>query len=71
MHIRDVLIIVAQDRPKLLAQLRFLYARAAAVEVRLDRRQGQPWAGDGPDRRTPRHADTDLHDHGFVVVHRS
>ncbi len=70
MDIRDILIIVAQDRPKLLAQLRFLYAWTA-VTVRLDRRQGQPWTEDKAfDRRTPRYSDTDLHDHGFIVVRR-
>lgn len=73
MYIEDVLIIVARDQPELLARLTAIYAHASTVEVRVDRREGQPWteAGDRPDRRAPPSPDTDIHDHGFIVVLRS
>jgi len=66
------LIIVARDQPDLLAQLAFLYAQEADVEVCFDRRQGQPWTGNGEqlDRRSPPRPDTDLLDHGFIVIPR-
>jgi hypothetical protein len=64
------LIIVARNQPELLAQLAFMYAHEAGVEVCFDRRQGQPWTGkgDGRDRRSPPRPDTDLQDHGFIVI---
>jgi hypothetical protein len=66
------LIIVARDQPELLAQLAFMYAHEENVEVCFDRRQAQPWAGmgDQPDRRSPPRPDTDLLDHGFIVIPR-
>ena len=53
------LIIVARDQPELLAQLAFLYAHDADVPVCFDRRQGQPWIGNGEQL-----------DHGFIVIPR-
>ena len=66
------LIIVARDQPELLAQLAFLYAHEPDVEVCFDRRQGEPWTGTGdrPDRRFLPRPDTDLQDHGFIVIPR-
>ena len=64
------LIIVARDQPDLLAQLAFMYAHAAEVEVCFDRRQGEPWTGseDQQDRRVPPRPDTDLRGYGFIVI---
>jgi hypothetical protein len=66
------LIIVARDQPELLAQFAFMYVHEANVEVCFDRRQGEPLTGmsDRPDRRFPPRLDTDLHDHGFIVIPR-
>jgi hypothetical protein len=66
------LIIVARDQPDLLAQLAFMYAHEANVEVCFDRRQGQRWngLGDPPDRRYAPRPDTDLRSHGFIVIPR-
>ncbi len=66
------LIIVARDQPELLDALIVLYGHTEGVEVRFDRRLGLPWTKDGdrPDRRGPPHPDTDLLDHGFIVIPR-
>jgi hypothetical protein len=66
------LIIVARDQPELLAQFAFLYAHEPEVEVCFDRRQGPPLTGrdDRHDRRSPPRPDTDLQDHGFIVILR-
>ena len=66
------LIIVTRDQPELLARLAFLYAHATEVEVCFDRRQGHPWLGSGarPDRRLGPRPETDLHEHGFMVIPR-
>ena len=66
------LIIVARDQPELLAQLAFMYAHEANVEVCFDRRQTALWTGmsDRPDRRSLPRPDTDLQDHGFIVIPR-
>ena len=67
------LIIVARDQPELLAQLAFMYAHEADIEVCFDRRQGEPGTrmSDRPDRRYPPRPDTDLQDHGFIVIPRT
>jgi hypothetical protein len=61
------LIIAARDQPALLTALTALYGHGAGVEIRVDRRHGQPasWRGDPEDRRSPPSLDTDLRDHGF------
>ena len=66
------LIIVSRDQPELWARLASIYAHEPDVEVSFDRRQGQPLTGmgDRPDRRSPPHPDTDLQDHGFIVIPR-
>ena len=66
------LIIVSRDAPDLLEALIALYGQTAGVEIRSDRRQGLPWtaAGDTPARRAPANPDTDLKDHGFIVIPR-
>ena len=66
------LIIVAREQPELLHALIALYGQEDGVEIRFDRRQGLPWPGMGnqPDRRSPPNADTDLQDHGFIVICR-
>ena len=66
------LIIVSRDQPKLLYALISLYGHEDEVEIRFDRRQGLPWTGRGdrPDRRSPPIPDTDLLDHGFIVIPR-
>lgn len=67
------LIVVARNQPDLLAQLAFMYAHEANVEVCFDRRQGEPWPeiAHRPDRRSPPRPDTDLQDHGFIVIPRT
>ncbi len=66
------LVVVARDQPELFARLTAVYAGEEWIEVRLDRRTGQPWAGTGerPNRRASPRLDTDLADHGFVVIAR-
>ena len=66
------LIIVARDQPGLLATLTALYGHVAGVEIRVDRRRGQPdsWRGDPGNRRSPPSLETDLRDHGFIVIPR-
>ena len=66
------LIIVARDQPELLAQFALMYAHEAEIEVCFDRRQGELCTGlsDRPDRRFPPRPDTDLQDHGFIVIPR-
>jgi hypothetical protein len=65
------LIIVSRDQPELLATLTSMYGHQAGVEIRFDRRHGQPesWWESG-DRRSPANPDTDLQDHGFIVIPR-
>ena len=67
------LIIVSRDQPELLHALLALYkGNEEGVEIRLDRRTGQAWTGlgDRPDRRSPPSHDTNLEDHGFIVIPR-
>ena len=66
------LIIVSRDQPELLAQLAFMYAHEANVEVCFDRRQRAPWTGmiERRDRRSPPRPDTDLQGHGFIMIPR-
>ena len=66
------LIIVSRNQPELLHALIALYGHEDGVEIRSDRRQGLPWPGMGnqPNRRSPPNADTDLQDHGFIVICR-
>ena len=66
------LIIVSRDQPELLHALLALYGNEEGVEIRLDRRNGQAWTGlgDRPDRRSPPSPDTNLEDHGFIVIPR-
>jgi hypothetical protein len=66
------LIIVAREQPELLHALIALYGHEHGVEIRVDQRQGLPWTGTGerPDRRSPPRPDTDLLDHGFIVIPR-
>jgi hypothetical protein len=66
------LVIVSRDQPELLATLASIYGHESEVEVRFDRRHGQveSWKGEAGDRRSPPNPDTDLQDHGFVVICR-
>ena len=66
------LIIVSRDQPKLLYALISLYGHEGGVEIRFDRRNGHPrtGVGDKADRRSPPSPDTDLQDHGFIVIPR-
>jgi len=66
------LIIVSRDQPKLLHALISLYGHEDGVEIRFERRDGLPRTGtsDRPDRRSPPSPDTDLQDHGFIVIPR-
>ena len=66
------LIIVSRDQPELLHALLALYGHVGGVEIRFDRRHGLPWTGmgDKADRRSVPSPDTDLRDHGFIVVPR-
>ena len=66
------LIIVARDQPELLRALMSLYGHESGVQIRFDQRHGLPWTGTGdiPARRSPPSLDTDLEDHGFIVIPR-
>ncbi len=66
------LVIVARDQPDVFARLNATYAQEAWIEIRFDCRQGQPWTGKGerPNRRASPRSDTDLTDHGFIVIPR-
>jgi hypothetical protein len=66
------LVIVARDRPELWATWTCVYDGAERIAIYFDRRQGQPWTGTGdrPDRRARPNRDTDLQDHGFLVIPR-
>jgi len=66
------LIIVARDEPELLRALMSLYGHEPGVQIRFDQRHGLPWTGMGdiPARRSPPNLDTDLEDHGFIVIPR-
>ena len=67
------LVVIARDRPELWVTWAAFYGGAETVEGLLDRRQGQPWRGRGhhPNRRAQSRRETDLHDHGFIVIPRS
>jgi len=66
------LIIVSREQPEMLRALMSLYSHEPGVQIRFDRPTGQPWTGTGdpPARRSPPSRDTDLHDHGFIVIPR-
>ena len=66
------LIIVSREEPGLLRALMGLYGHESGVQIRYDRRCGLPWSGTGdmPARRSPPSLDTDLGDHGFIVIPR-
>ena len=66
------LIIVSRDAPDLLHALVALYGQTEGVEIRFDQRHGLPWSGPGdpPARRALANPDTDLNDHGFIVIPR-
>lgn len=66
------LVIVSRDRPELLETLASTYDHEGEVEILVDRRQRQLWSGMGnrADRRSPPSRDTDLQDHGFIVILR-
>jgi hypothetical protein len=66
------LIIVSREEPGLLRALMGLYGHESGVQIRYDRRRGLPWSGPGdtPARRSPPSLDTDLGDHGFIVIPR-
>lgn len=57
---------------ELLHALTALYGNEDGVEIRFDQRHGQPRTGMGDelDRRSPPSPDTDLQDHGFIVIPR-
>ncbi len=66
------LIIVSPDRRDLFSRLIAAYAHRGEIEIRFDRRRGQPWTGPGdtPDRRSRHDLDTDLRSQGFIVIPR-
>jgi hypothetical protein len=67
------LVIVSRDRPELLDTLNaIIYGPEGSLEIRFDRRrrQVQGWNGHGSDRRSATVGDTDLRDHGFMVIPR-
>ena len=63
-------IIVSRDRPDLWETLAIVYSRQAQVEIRFDRRRGEPWTGTGdrPDRRAATHRDSVLREQGFLAI---
>ncbi len=67
------LVIVSRDRPDLMRALHsVIYGPEGSVEIRFDQRhrQIQGWREDGGDRRSSRTRESDLRDHGFVVIPR-
>jgi hypothetical protein len=67
------LVIVSRDRPDLLRTLSsVIYGPEGSLEIRLDQRyrQLQGWKGEDRERRTALGRDSDLEDHGFMVVPR-
>lgn len=66
------LIIVSRDQHDLRARLTTLYAGEEWIEIRLDRRTGQPWSGTGEraDRRVAPRLDPELTAHGFAMIAR-
>jgi hypothetical protein len=55
-----------------LATVTSIYGHKGEVEIHFDQRHGQlgSWKGNEGDRRSPPSPDTDLQDHGFVVICR-
>jgi len=67
------LVIVSRDRPDLLHTLnRIIYGPEGSLEIRFDQRhrQLQGWRGEDGERRSALTRDSDLRDHGFMVVPR-
>jgi len=66
------LIAVSREEPGLLRASMGLYGHESGVQIRYDRQHGLPWSGtcDTPARRSPPSLDTDLKDHGFIVIPR-
>ena len=71
-HMEPCLVIVSQDQPELFERLTAIYGQEEWIEIRLDRRRGPlgTRTGNRPDRRSPPRPDTDLQDHGFIVILR-
>jgi len=67
------LVIVARDRPGLLARLTYFYGDEEWFEVLPDRRRRERRAAmrSGPDRRSPPSSETDVVTHGHIVVRAS
>jgi hypothetical protein len=67
------LVIVSRDQPDLLQTLTSIYAHDGEVEIRFDQRHRQHVSGSGEDedRRSPPSLETDLQDHGFIVIPRN
>ena len=67
------LVIVSRDRPDLLHTLSsVIYGPEGSLEIRFDQRyrQIQDWRGEDRERRIALGRDSDLRDHGFMVVPR-
>lgn len=66
------LIIVGRDQADLFNRLTALYTGEDWIEIRLDRRTGQPWSGTGacPNRRAAPHRHAELTAHGLAMVTR-
>ena len=67
------LVIVSRDRPDLLHTLhRIIYGPEGSLEIRFDQRhrQLQGWGGEDGERRSAFTRDSELRDHGFMVVPR-
>jgi hypothetical protein len=66
------LVIIARDRPELWVTWASFYGGGVAVEVLLDRRQGQAGSGsgEGRERRVRPSRDTELRRRGFLVIPR-
>ena len=66
------LVIVARDQPGLFERLTAIYGEDEWIEIRLDRRHGEPRIASGSafDRRSPPRPHTDLREHRFIVIPR-
>lgn len=64
------LVIISRDQPGLFERLTSIYRDEEWIDILLDRRHGEPaiGRGSGPDRRFPPRPETDLQDHGFIVI---
>ena len=67
------LVIVSRDRPELVETLNsVIYGPEGSLEIRFDQRHRQlpGWRGEEEERRSALTCNSDLRDHGFMVIPR-